>query len=125
SDDEADQEPLERSRIPPLLGEDRAGEGEVTGLLGAVVTVDLSDERIGAAVLHGQLLHEIGDLLTTEDENRQQRWPADYLAHDEQLQRPQHRERVAGGRRELREQAAEQPRVARLLTDLMERVHHA
>ena len=124
-DDQADEEPLEHARLAPLLREHGAGEGQVTGLLGPVVAVDLADERVGVAVLHGQLLHEIGDLLTTEDQDRQQRLATDDLTHDEELDRPQHRERVAGGRRELAEQAAEQPGVARLLADLVQGVDDA
>ena len=78
----AHQGALDRAGGGPLLGEEEAAEGEVPGLLLAVVLRDRLDHRVGVGVLTGQLLQEVGDFFAAEDEQAEQRRHAGEDRHD-------------------------------------------
>jgi hypothetical protein len=96
----------------------------VTGLLLAVIAVDLSEERVRVRVVAGQLLEQVGDLLAGEDQDDEEGGAVEDRADDEPLD---HSERApvegAGATRlELVEDTDEQPRVAGLLPQLVQQV---
>ena len=51
-----DDGPFDPSGLLPELGEDHAGEGEVSHFFLAVVAVDVADERVRVGVLTGEFL---------------------------------------------------------------------
>jgi hypothetical protein len=131
ADDRGGEEPhvglVEQARLLPHLRQHHAGEGQVPGLLLAVVAVDRAHERVGAGVVGRPLLQQVGDLLAGEDHRVQQRRVVDHLVDDDGAhgvdQPVVHR--VRGGRAQLVEQAGEQPRVACLLAHLVQEVGDA
>ena len=122
----AHQEALDSAGRGPLLGEDDAGEGEVAGLLLAVVLGGGLDHGVGVGVLAGQLLQEVRDLLAAEDEQAEERRHGHEDRQQEVLKDADDRavEWVLGLRPHLREEADEEAGVARLLPHLVQQVVH-
>ncbi len=120
----ADHEPLEAAGPLPQLGQDEAGEGQVTGLLLTVVPVHLPHERVGVGVFAGQLLHEVGDLLTGEHQDTEESRHPHQEGQDQTLDAIQEGlvERVLRLGRQLGQQADEEPGVPGLLAQLVEDV---
>ena len=123
----AHQEALDRAGGRPLLGEEHAGEGEVAGLLLAVVLRHRLDHRVGVGVLAGQFLQEVGDLFAAEDEQAEERRHGGEERHDHVLRDAADRvvERVLGRGLDLLQEAHEEAGVAGLLPHLVQQVRHA
>ena len=120
-----DEDEFDRARGGPLLGEEHAAEGQVPGLLLAVILRDGLDHPVGFGCW--PTLQQVGDLLAAEDEQAEGGRHGREERHEDVLRDAGHRtvDGVLGPGLDVVEEAHEEAGMVGLFPHVVQQVVHA